>query len=58
MIVDGQRQFVGTRELESEQAIQESANRAKMDVAVTVQEPASDGVQHLQSTRRKTCRKH
>lgn len=47
MIVDGQRQFVGSRELEAEQAIQESANRVKTDVAVTAQEPASDGTQQF-----------
>jgi hypothetical protein len=35
MIVEGHRQFEGTRELEAEQTIQDSANRAKMDVAVT-----------------------
>jgi hypothetical protein len=47
MVVDGQRQFVGSRQLEAEQAIQESANREKTDIAVTAQEPASDGTQQF-----------
>jgi hypothetical protein len=47
MIVDGQRQFVGSRELEAEQAIQEAANGTKTDVAITAEEPASDGIQQF-----------
>jgi hypothetical protein len=48
MIVDGQRQFVGSRELEAEQAIQQSASHAKMEITVTAQRPASDGIQQFE----------
>lgn len=47
MIVDGQRQFVGGREQETEQEIQEAATRAKTEVTVAVEEPAADGTQQF-----------
>src|SRR6202030_1557683 len=40
MIVDGQRQLVGSRELEAEQAIQQSATRPKTEVAVSAYQRA------------------
>lgn len=43
MLVDGQREFVGSRELEAEQVIQQSASREKTDVTIIVQPPSSDG---------------
>jgi hypothetical protein len=43
MVVDGQKQLVGSNETEALEAIQESASVAKTIVSVTVQAPASDG---------------
>jgi hypothetical protein len=47
MIVDGQMQFVGGREREAEQAIQEAATRAKTEVTVAGEERAADGTQQF-----------
>jgi hypothetical protein len=47
IIVDGQRQFVGGREREAEEAIQEAATRAKTEVTVAAEEPAADGTQQF-----------
>jgi hypothetical protein len=48
MVVDGQQQFVGSRESDAEQAIQQSASRPKTEVTVTAQPPTKDRIQQFQ----------
>jgi len=47
MLVDGHQQFVGSRELEAEHAIQQSASREKTDVTLIAQPLSSDGIQQF-----------
>jgi hypothetical protein len=48
MVVDGQWQFVGSRESDAEQAIQQSASRPKTEITVTAQPPTKDRIQQFQ----------
>lgn len=45
MIVDGQQEFVGSREDRARHVIQEAAEKAKTDVAITPDKPGLDGTQ-------------
>jgi hypothetical protein len=47
MVVDGQQQFIGSRELDAAQAIEQSASRPKTDVTVTAQPPTGRGTQQF-----------
>jgi hypothetical protein len=50
MVVDGQDQFVGSRERQARGAIGQAANRKKADVAITAGERESDGSQVFRVT--------
>jgi hypothetical protein len=46
MVVDGQVQFVGSREREADEAIRQAALRPKLDVIVTA-DPPTNGIEHF-----------
>ena len=46
MVVDGQSEFVGSRERQARDAIEQAASRQKIDVSVTAGQQEADGALH------------